>query len=149
MDRSIKLLSISMTFWGLNLVCLTVAPGPPAKPTISNISKDSCTLSWQPPSNDGGSRITGYHVERRSAVSKRWVFISKAPISGLDMKVKDLFEDTEYEFRVSAENKVGTGSPSQPSTPFVSKDPWGKSMQRWGMSFYNQSWKRIKTKIKF
>ena len=40
--------------------------------------------------------------------------------------VRDLYEDTQYEFRVSAENKAGCGQPSLPSKPIVTRDPWGK-----------------------
>ena len=40
--------------------------------------------------------------------------------------MRDLYVDTQYEFRVSAENKAGCGQPSLPSTPVVTRDPWGR-----------------------
>ena len=108
--------------------CLfTVAPSAPTAPVVSNVSRDSCCLTWQPPERDGGSPVTGYHVERRSNTSKRWVFISKEPISNTVFDVKDLYFENEYTFRVSAENKAGCGPPSQPSEPIMAKDPWGES----------------------
>lgn len=39
--------------------------------------------------------------------------------------VTDLVEDTEYEFRIIAVNKVGEGPPGPKSKPVLAKDPWG------------------------
>lgn len=38
----------------------------PDQPKVEKITKDSVTLSWKKPTNDGGSRITGYIIEKRS-----------------------------------------------------------------------------------
>ncbi len=48
------------------------------------------------------------------------------PVKDTNFQATELYEDTEYEFRVSAENKVGTGAPSEPSRPFIARDPWSK-----------------------
>lgn len=42
------------------------APDAPEQPKVEKITKDSVTLSWKKPLNDGGSRITGYILEKRS-----------------------------------------------------------------------------------
>ena len=83
-------------------------------------------LSWQPPAQDGGTPVIGYNIERRSNTSKRWVFITKEPIKDTFFVVNDLFVDTMYEFRVSAENKQGISKPGKPSQPTLAKDPWGR-----------------------
>ncbi len=83
-------------------------------------------MTWKPPTEDGGSPILGYTVERRLTSSARWMKASKDLITELTLTVTDLIEDNEYEFRIIAENKIGQGPPSSPSKPFVSKDPWGE-----------------------
>jgi len=103
-----------------------VPPSAPDAPKVSNLARDSLTLTWHAPMEDGGTPVTGYHIERRSTTAKRWVFINRAPITETSLKVRDLYVDNEYEFRVSAENKVGTGSPSVPCEPALCKDPWDK-----------------------
>ena len=109
-------------------ICLhfiSVAPGAPRDPQTKNVFKDHLTLTWSAPEKDGGSTILGYHIERRSTTSKRWVFINKSLVKETSYICKELFEGQEYEFRIAAENKVGTGQPSQPSAPVLAKDPWG------------------------
>ncbi|XP_074642623.1 twitchin-like [Tubulanus polymorphus] len=101
-------------------------PGPPDAPDVSEIFKTSCVVTWKPPLNDGGSPVTGYHLERRLTSTNRWVKINKEPIPELSLNITDLKESSEYEFRVSAENKAGVGEPSPPSKPFTAKDPWDK-----------------------
>jgi len=41
-------------------------------------------------------------------------------------KVTDLHDDTKYEFRVIAENKMGQSKPSGASEQIHTKDPWSK-----------------------
>ena len=101
-------------------------PGPPEAPTVSDVTKTGCVVAWQPPKEDGGSPLTGYHVERCLAKSDRWLKISKGLVAELKFTVTDLVEGNEYQFRISAENKVGVGPPSSPCPPFVAKDAFSE-----------------------
>jgi titin len=91
---------------------------------VSEIFKDHCTVAWQPPSDDGGAPITGFHLDRRAVTSKTWIRVNKEMIPEMSVQVGDLVETNEYVFRVAAENKAGIGEFSPPSEPFVAKDPW-------------------------
>lgn len=107
-------------------LCRADKPGPPEALTVSDISKTGCVVTWQPPKQDGGSPVTGYQVERCLAKTDRWLKISKGSVTELKFSVTDLVEGNEYQFRISAENKVGVGPPSSPCPPFVAKDAFSK-----------------------
>lgn len=90
------------------------APSPPGLPgqckdiTSSDVTKNSCKISWEPPENDGCSPITSYTLERREASKKTFMPIMSGE-NILTYNVKDLFINCEYHFRVKAINKVGAG----------------------------------------
>ena len=48
-------------------------PGPPSTPEALSITKDSITLTWNMPVNDGGTDILGYIVERKQPQGQRWI----------------------------------------------------------------------------
>jgi len=105
----------------------SAVPSQPAPPTASDILATSMKLSWKAPSSDGGTPVVGYHVERRSTISRSWVFVNSEPITDTHLHLKDLFEGMTYEFRVTAINKMGSSKPSNPSLPIIAKNPWGKN----------------------
>ena len=87
--------------------------------------KDSVMLSWQPPTNTGGSDITAYIIEKRDAKRNTWTRVEK--VTGLTntFAVQKLLEGNEYYFRVSAENEIGQGEPAELETPVLAKSPFG------------------------
>ena len=101
-------------------------PHAPDYPEISDITTSSATVTWQPPSNDGGSEITGYVVEKKDKFGTRFTVVGETGPERTTLPVKGLQEGNEYEFRVSAVNKAGQGKPSLPSPSFVAKHPYGK-----------------------
>jgi hypothetical protein len=109
-----------------SLTCaLTDLPGPPSAPEVTDITKQSCSLSWKAPETDGGAEIIGYHVERCAGQSSRWIRITKDLIQDRSFAVQELIEDNMYEFRVYAVNKVGDGPAGPKSDPIKARDPWG------------------------
>ena len=105
----------------------TDPPGPPQSPEVVEVTSETASLTWQVPAFDGGSPITGYHVERHQTDSTRWVKVNKQIIPDLEYKVKELITDSEYEFRIMAENAIGVGPPSSPTAPITAKDPYSES----------------------
>lgn len=106
---------------------ITGVPEAPEQPTVKDVFHDSALVIWNRP-RDGGKPITNYILERKEPSAKRWSRATRDPIyPATQYRVQDLTEGCEYEFRVMAENEIGTGDPSPPSKPVLAKDPIGKS----------------------
>lgn len=99
-------------------------PAAPEGPLeVSDVTKDSCVISWKPPIDDGGSEITNYVVEKRDTKSNNWVPVSIF-VTGTTLTVPKLIEGHEYELRVMAENAFGRSDPLCTSSPVLAKDPF-------------------------
>uniref|UniRef100_A0A3Q3IVJ7 Immunoglobulin superfamily member 22 n=1 Tax=Monopterus albus TaxID=43700 RepID=A0A3Q3IVJ7_MONAL len=98
-------------------------PGTASQPQVSNITKNTMTVSWAPPSYDGGAPVLGYILERRKKGSNMWVQVNKELLTDTKFMVDGLVDDVEYEFRVTSENRAGAGSPSTISNAVLAKDP--------------------------
>uniref|UniRef100_A0A3B3QB10 Titin n=1 Tax=Paramormyrops kingsleyae TaxID=1676925 RepID=A0A3B3QB10_9TELE len=98
-------------------------PGPPGTPSVQSSTKESMVVIWNKPSDDGGSKILGYHLESKERNSILWVKQNKTLIQDTRFKVTGLEEGIEYEFRVYAENIVGIGKVSKQSEIHVARDP--------------------------
>uniref|UniRef100_A0A674HAX0 Titin n=1 Tax=Taeniopygia guttata TaxID=59729 RepID=A0A674HAX0_TAEGU len=61
-------------------------PGPPGTPFVTNVTKDSMVVQWHEPVNDGGSRIIGYHLERKERNSILWAKLNKTPLPDTKFK---------------------------------------------------------------
>ncbi|NXB30145.1 CNTN5 protein, partial [Eulacestoma nigropectus] len=93
-------------------------PGPPGVVIVEEITDTTATLSWSPGA-DNHSPISLYNLQARSPFSLGWQTVKTVPdlISG-DMEsamAVELNPWVEYEFRVVATNKIGTGDPSASS----------------------------------
>lgn len=93
---------------------------------VEDLTSSSVTLTWDTPDSDGGSPVMGYYVERRQAYSTRFSRVNKQPITSNMLKVKDLIEGDEYEFRVVAENLAGCSKPSDTTGTFRAFNPYEK-----------------------
>ena len=61
-------------------------PGPPEKPTITEYSKTSMTLTWEPPRDNGGSNIIGYWLEKSDRATGYWAKVNKMPVTKRGVK---------------------------------------------------------------
>uniref|UniRef100_A0A8C3FC91 Titin n=1 Tax=Chrysemys picta bellii TaxID=8478 RepID=A0A8C3FC91_CHRPI len=98
-------------------------PGPPGTPQVVHATKTFMSVSWQEPVNDGGSKVIGYHLERKERSSILWTKVNKSLISDTQMKVTGLEEGLMYEYRVYAENIAGIGKCSKSCEPTAARDP--------------------------
>lgn len=101
-------------------------PGPPSAPIkFEEIGAEKITLSWLPPKDDGGSKVTNYIIWRRVANRKTWVPITNEPKERI-WTVENLMTGHEYVFRIMAQNKYGVGEPLD-SEPEVARNLYSKS----------------------
>ena len=99
-------------------------PTVPQSPTGLSATASSSSeidLSWTAPSNDGGSTITGYGIERSTDSGSTWsTLVANTGSSSTAYSDTGLSPSTSYMYRVSAINSVGTGSPSNTATATTS-----------------------------
>ena len=78
------------------------------------------TLSWKPPTNDGGLPITNYIVEVKEPRRSTWSKCGDVSADKTIYTADKLLTDTDYYFRVTAVNDEGAGpglesiSPARP-----------------------------------
>lgn len=95
-------------------------PDPPRGVKASDISRDSVTLNWVAPANDGGSKVISYIIEKCPTTAERWQRVAQS--RDTHYTVINLFGGTSYQFRVIAENKFGQSAPSETSGPVMTKE---------------------------
>lgn len=106
---------------------LTGLPGRPVGPLeATSTTRDSVTLEWKPPKDDGGSPVLGYVIEKREAMRMTWSRVDKTMNDKTEKLVKGLVEGDEFYFRVAAVNRQGTGEFLEMSRPVIIKSPFGK-----------------------
>lgn len=97
-------------------------PSRPGRPETTDIRDDQCDIQFEKPQSDGGSRITGYIVEKKDKYYPRW---EQARLTSKPhCTVYNLTEGTEMEFRALASNKAGLSEPSYPSNPIIIRGPF-------------------------
>uniref|UniRef100_A0A3Q2Z4D6 Titin n=1 Tax=Hippocampus comes TaxID=109280 RepID=A0A3Q2Z4D6_HIPCM len=100
-----------------------VVPGPPHIEDVTDITHDGMTVAWTAPESDGDSAITNYVVEKKDRAGIKWTRCNRQKVTDLSFRVTGLTTGHEYEFRVAAENVVGLGEPSLPSSYCKACDP--------------------------
>lgn len=102
---------------------------PPRNVRVTDITKVSVNLAWQKPAYDGGSKITGYIVEKRDLPNGRWTKASFTNVIETQFSVSGLTQGNQYEFRVFAKNAVGSiSNPSDVAGPIICVDTYGKEI---------------------
>ncbi|KAK2879707.1 roundabout homolog 2-like isoform X2 [Channa argus] len=99
----------------------TALPGPPSKPEVTNVTKSSISLSWEP-GPEAGSPVSSYVIEAfGQSVSNSWQTVADH-VRTTDFTVKDLRPNTVYLFIIRAVNAQGLGDPSPMSEPVRTQD---------------------------
>lgn len=116
-------------------------PEPPRYPTVENVGTDSLSLTWKPPTWDGGSSITNYIVEKREHPMSSWIRVGHTRFCAIN--VTQLSPGHSYEFRVYAENVYGRSDASD-VTPLVQTKGGDKKEQKKRQYQVDETGKRIR-----
>ncbi|XP_027901371.1 roundabout homolog 2 isoform X9 [Xiphophorus couchianus] len=96
-------------------------PGPPSKPQVTDVTKNSVSLSWQP-GMTGASPVSSFVIEAFSqSVSNSWQTVADH-VKTTQFTVKGLRPNTIYLFMVRAVNGQGLSDPSPMSEPVRTQD---------------------------
>ena len=95
-------------------------PQPPENVKVSEITRDSCQLTWGEPRDAGGLMLQKYSIEMCPASSNRWTQVSSTRSN--QYTVINLSGRTRYQFRVLAINDIGPSKPSDPSETITTKE---------------------------
>ncbi|XP_062417217.1 roundabout homolog 2 isoform X6 [Pungitius pungitius] len=96
-------------------------PGSPSKPQVTDVTKNSVSLSWQP-GTAGASPVSSFVIEAFSqSVSNSWQTVADH-VKTTQFTVKGLRPNTIYLFMVRAVNSQGLSDPSPMSDPVRTQD---------------------------
>ena len=98
------------------MVFLDCPSAPPGSPKVSKVTSTSCQLEWEAPTDDGGSPVTSYIVDKLICDGEdvQWQTVGRSYVR--HMIVWELVAGRQYQFRVAAENMFGksvTGDESE------------------------------------
>uniref|UniRef100_A0A8C6R358 Contactin 2 n=1 Tax=Nannospalax galili TaxID=1026970 RepID=A0A8C6R358_NANGA len=100
-------------------------PGPPGGVVVRDIGDTTVQLSWSR-GFDNHSPIAKYMLQARTTPAGKWKQVRTNPVNiegnAETAQVLGLMPWTDYEFRVSASNILGTGEPSGPSSRIRTKE---------------------------
>ena len=100
-------------------------PGKPEGPLkVSNVTKETCTVSWKHPPDNGGCPIEKYIIEKQDVARGGWVPAGEVNGNATSFGVTKLTPGKEYLFRVSAVNKEGESDPLETSAATLARNPY-------------------------
>ena len=91
---------------------------------VSDVTKETCAVSWRPPLDNGGSAIERYVVEKQDIARGGWTPAGEVHGENTSLRVTKLTAGKEYLFRVRAINKEGESDPLQTTGATLAKNPY-------------------------
>ena len=118
----------------LDLDLIPRPPSAPGQPQFSNEKPTSLTVTWDAPSDDGGSAITNYILRKYTGTSATGTYISSIGNS-LIRNLTDLDPGQTYTFTVVAINGAKIGSGYSPASALATIDTvagaWIRNGGKW------------------
>uniref|UniRef100_T1HH40 Fibronectin type-III domain-containing protein n=1 Tax=Rhodnius prolixus TaxID=13249 RepID=T1HH40_RHOPR len=100
-------------------------PSRPSSIEAVEVRANHIKVTWNKPSDNGGSEITGYVIEKMDLETGRWIPAGETgPESPGNFKVTGLTPKKKYKIRVKAVNKEGESEPLEISDAILAKNPY-------------------------
>ncbi|XP_011689400.1 PREDICTED: muscle M-line assembly protein unc-89 isoform X4 [Wasmannia auropunctata] len=112
---------IGQTIVRTRVLQATVSCGPDS-PEASDVSDSEVLLRWKQPKYDGNSPVLCYNLQYKEGDSITWIDVA----SNIDHEfylVRDLKQDTSYNFRLAARNRIGWSEKGIPSKLIKTRPP--------------------------
>lgn len=101
------------------------APSAPTGPiTPLTCNKNSISIQWGPPKHDGGAPINRYVVYYREVNTANWIRVGTVDPQTFSYQVQNLTENSDYHFRVVAENYIGQSDYLQTDETIKARSPY-------------------------
>ncbi|KAL7833030.1 hypothetical protein SRHO_G00300480 [Serrasalmus rhombeus] len=108
----IQLKNLFGTVEALSRLIVLGKPSPPKGPVDVLESTDSVIeLKWNPPSDDGGSAVTNYIIERQQVGQSFWKRLGDVSAERATFRDRNVSHGKRYTYRIYAENPEGIGDP--------------------------------------
>lgn len=92
-------------------------------PSVTDTTHSTISLTWNVPTNNGGSPIIGYLVECKRTDTTDWIRCNvPRNLQDTSYTIQNLIDKSEYQCRITAVNKVGFGEPVEVPGKHVAKD---------------------------
>ena len=99
-------------------------PSAPRNLKVTDVTKETAGLTWEPSESDGGTPIKEYTIEKRDASRNNWIGIGRVKPDTTSFTACKLWEGCDYFFRVAAENPVGVSDFAELPKPVTAKLPY-------------------------
>ena len=91
---------------------------------VSDVTKETCVVSWKPPLDNGGCAVERYIVEKQDLGRGGWAPAGETTGDNTSLRLTKLTPGKEYLFRVRAVNKEGESDPLETSGATLAKNPF-------------------------
>jgi hypothetical protein len=91
---------------------------------VSDVTKETCVVSWKPPLDNGGSPIERYIIEKQDVARGGWMSAGDVHGDSTSFRVTKLTPGKEYLFRVRAVNKEGESDALETTGATLARNPY-------------------------
>jgi titin len=103
---------------------VTVPKAPTGPITALTTNKDAISIQWGPTRDNGGAPVNRYVIYVREVNTNTWTRSGVVDAHTFTYQALNLTENSEYHFRVVAENCKGAGAHLQTETPIKACSPY-------------------------